>query len=154
MNRNEISMVNCFHALIYVFHSDLNFIIDETCSKEVLFLPFGCESITQTLCFLTLHLPSLSTLRVGPALYDDAPPSATHGAATCIGSHGYVTDESPQHHRQHGCCRPADTHPRTPCTCHQGKVHFFLKTTMGGEEVPWVITPYRIAAILVHLKLL
>lgn len=50
------------------------------------------------------------SIRVGPAFYDDAPPSAAHGAAACFRSHGDVTDEPPQHHCQHGCCSPADTH--------------------------------------------
>lgn len=61
------------------------------------------------------------SLRVRTALHDDAPPAAAHGAAPRICSHGDVADEPPQHHRQHGCRSPADTHSRTPSTSHQGR---------------------------------
>lgn len=62
-------------------------------------------------------------LRVGPAVYDDAPSSAAHGAATCVRRYGDVPDEPPQHHCKHGGCSPADTHSCTPRTCHQGNAH-------------------------------
>lgn len=83
--------------------------------------------LTVWLCFLCL------SLRVGPAVHDDAPPSATHGFASCVCSHGDVTDESPQYHCKHGSCSPADTYSRTPCTCHQGNKHL---TVLKQQKTP------------------